>query len=427
MSMSTAAPTASPAPPVDAFVDHFERRLPTYLALLEEMVAINSFTRNAAGVDRLGDLTATAFAALGFGAERVASRNAAHGAHLVLSRGGRSDGRVGLISHLDTVFPAEEERANGFAFRPDGDRLYGPGTVDIKGGTVMIYMVMDGLRACAPAVFDALGWDVLLDAAEETMSPDFGALMRERLLRPGGRSLACLVFEGCRRTGDRWHLVTRRKGMAVATIEVTGRGAHAGGAHGEGANAIRQLARLVERASALTDVSRGLTVNVGVIEGGTVTNRVPHHAAARLEMRADRPEVLAEATAQLLALAETTDVATADGSFVCRADVRVEHAMPAWPTNDGTEALYAIWAAAAADVGLAVQPEARGGLSDGNWTWADIPTLDGLGPHGDNLHCSEHDPAAGKTAEYATRSSFVPKAAWNAAALCRLAAAHGLA
>ncbi len=422
--MSQTAPAV--AVPIAALRRHVEARLPHALGLLEAMVAVNSFTGNADGVNRLGDLTASAFADLGLAAERVPSADPRHGAHLVLRRDGRSGRRIGLVSHLDTVFPPEEEAAHGFRFRADGDRLYGPGTVDIKGGTVMIYMVLDALRACAPAVFEALGWEVLLDAAEETMSRDFGALLRQRLVDPDAPSLACLVFEGCRRQGDDWLVVTQRKGMATARIVVTGRGAHAGGAHGQGANAIVQLARLIDRAAALTDPARNLTVNVGVVTGGTVTNRVPHHAEARLEVRADSPDVLTDALARLAALADTTDVATADGAFICRAEVTIEHTMPPWPRNDGTERLYDIWAAAAAAVGLAAAPEARGGLSDGNWTWSDVPTLDGLGPHGDNLHCSEHDPARGKTAEYASLSSFVPKAVWNAAALCRLAAVHGV-
>lgn len=426
MESTPAVIAAAPAPPVEAFRAYLERRLDDYMALLKDMVDINSFTRNPSGVDRLGELTALRFADLGFDAERVESGNPAFGAHVVLSRAGRSDRTVGLVTHLDTVFPAEEEAANGFRFRVDGDRIYGPGTVDIKGGTVMIYMVMDALRACAPEVFEAFSWEILLDAAEEAMSPDFGSLLRDRLARPERRGLACLVFEGCRRTGDDWHIVTRRKGMAVARITVEGRGAHAGGAHGEGANAIVQLARLIDRASGMTDPATGLTVNVGTITGGTVTNRVPHAAEARLEMRAARPEVLADAVERLKALPDATDVSTADGSFTCRAEVRIEYDMPAWPANDGTERLYATWAAAAEVMGLIVQPEARGGLSDGNWLWASVPTLDGLGPHGDNLHCSEQAPDQGKTQEYASRGSFVPKAVWNAAALCLLAGEAGL-
>jgi glutamate carboxypeptidase len=120
--------------------------LPAYLDLLQSMVAINSFTANPAGVNALGELTARAFANLGFTAETVQSVNPNYGKHLILTRNGRTGRKIGLVSHLDTVFPEAEEQANDFRWRPEsgpaGERIYGPGTVDIKGGTVLIYMVL---------------------------------------------------------------------------------------------------------------------------------------------------------------------------------------------------------------------------------------------------------------------------------------------
>ncbi|MCX8107672.1 MAG: hypothetical protein N3G20_02595, partial [Verrucomicrobiae bacterium] len=117
-----------------------ERRLPAGLDVLRQMVEINSWTENRAGVNRLGELTAEVFGELGFRAERVASENPAFGDHLFLTRRGEGDIALALISHLDTVFPPEEEEQNGFRWRVDGDRVYGPGTHDIKGGTVMIWL-----------------------------------------------------------------------------------------------------------------------------------------------------------------------------------------------------------------------------------------------------------------------------------------------
>ena len=127
--------------------DYFQENLPDYLDLLQEMVSINSFTANAAGVNALAGLTAERFADLGFKAEQIQSANPSFGKHLVLTRKGRTNLVLGLVSHLDTVFPPEEEAANNFTWRVEGDRIYGPGTNDIKGGTVMIYMVLDAIRA----------------------------------------------------------------------------------------------------------------------------------------------------------------------------------------------------------------------------------------------------------------------------------------
>jgi acetylornithine deacetylase/succinyl-diaminopimelate desuccinylase-like protein len=174
--------------------EHFSLNLPDYLAALRQMVEINSFTAHAAGVNELGQVTATLFAQLGFKAEFVQSAIAHYGKHLVLTRNGRANQTIGLVSHLDTVFPAEEEQRNSFHWREEGDRIYGPGTVDIKGGTVLIYMMLDALRTHAPEQFEAINWVILVDASEEAEAEDFGQLCIDRLEGPD--TLACLIFEG---------------------------------------------------------------------------------------------------------------------------------------------------------------------------------------------------------------------------------------
>jgi len=102
--------------------------MPRYLEILRDMVGINSYTLNPSGVERLADYTAGAFSGLGFADERVPSAFPAYGKHLVLSRGGASGRKIGLVSHLDTVFSPEEEERNDFRWRVEGDRAYGPGT-----------------------------------------------------------------------------------------------------------------------------------------------------------------------------------------------------------------------------------------------------------------------------------------------------------
>ncbi|MBE2225342.1 MAG: hypothetical protein IAF02_27650, partial [Anaerolineae bacterium] len=116
--------------------DYLTTHLPDYLALLREWVEINSFTANVEGIDMLGQVTAVSFSKLGFKAEQIPPRNSAFGQHLVLTRTGKSGRTIGLVSHLDTVFPRDEEIRNNFAWFEAGERIYGPGTVDIKGGTL---------------------------------------------------------------------------------------------------------------------------------------------------------------------------------------------------------------------------------------------------------------------------------------------------
>jgi len=119
-----------------------ESQLPAALEILQRMVEINSYTANREGVNRLGRLTVDSFASLGFTAEFVPCTNSGFGDHLVLTRLGPSTRKVAFISHLDTVFPPEEEQRNHFHWHRVGDRIYGPGTQDIKGGTVMIWLVL---------------------------------------------------------------------------------------------------------------------------------------------------------------------------------------------------------------------------------------------------------------------------------------------
>ncbi|HEY1407698.1 MAG TPA: M20/M25/M40 family metallo-hydrolase [Promineifilum sp.] len=407
---------------------YLQENLPGYLDLLRRMVAVNSFTGNAAGVDALGRLTAELFAPLGFLAETIPPADARHGHHIMLERTGRPGpaGRpaplIGLISHLDTVFPEAEEEANDFHYRVEGDRIYGPGTVDIKGGTVMIYMVLDGLRRFFPDVYEGITWRILLNAAEEVLARDFGELCRGRL----GGALAALVFEGGDVEDGRFLMVSARKGMARYQITVEGRGAHAGAFHQGGANAIVQLADVIGIVAGFTDYDRDLTFNVGTVRGGTVMNRVPHQATAGVEMRAYDMAAFEEGVTNMLSLNEYCSVRSVEDGYPCHIDVQVEGRWTPWPPNDATIGLLDIWNEAARELGMkAVARQARGGLSDGNWLWDRVPTLDGLGPEGDNSHSSERSVDGGKDQEYVLASSFVPKAMLNIVAVTRLVHAAG--
>src|SRR5690349_10450330 len=135
-----------------------EQQLPAALEMLRQMVGMNSFTDNRDGVNRLGRFTADCFAPLGFKAEFVPSANPGWGDHLVLVRPGMSGRGIAMISHLDTVFPPEEEARNNFQWLVEGDRIYGPGTHDIKGGTVMMWLILSALRAQAPKEFGDITW-----------------------------------------------------------------------------------------------------------------------------------------------------------------------------------------------------------------------------------------------------------------------------
>ena len=403
---------------VEKIESYLEEQLPTYLEALRKMVETNSFTFNPTGVDRLAGLTADLFRELGFTAEMIPSANPRYGHHLVLIRQGSGRKRLGFVSHLDTVFPPEEEEANDFRWREVGEKIYGPGTVDIKGGTVIMYMVLDALRYAAPLVFEETDWVLLLDASEEEDGEEFGSLCKKHLQRE--ETLACLIFEGGGIGDGNANVVVARKGRAVFRVRAEGRAAHSGSAHRSGANAVVELAHAINRIAGFTDYDRELTFNVGAVNGGTVVNRVPHSAAALVEMRAFDDGIFEQGLERMRALPATSTVTSAEDGYRCQLQVEIVKQVPPWPQNPNTDKLYSYWKEAGKQLDISVWPEARGGLSDGNYFWELFPTIDGLGPAGGNAHCSERSGGGQKEQEYVRRDSFVPKALLNSIAILKL-------
>lgn len=398
---------------------YVDSQMPATWELLRQMVGINSWTLNPAGVKHLAEFTAGAFAELGFTSELVRSANPGFGPHLVLTRPGKSAHSLGLISHLDTVFPPEEEARNKFVWSVEGDRIFGPGTQDIKGGTAMMWLVLKTIQTHAPGVFEKFTWHLLLNSSEEMYSPDFGALCRSRF---DAKTLAALVFESEGRLGTEHLMVVARKGRATWRVTVNGRGSHAGGKHPHGANAVVQLGHLLPRIAAFTDYKRDLTFNIGTVNGGTVLNRVPHEAVAEGEFRAFTTEVYQHGKAALLALAGPGEVRSVTDGYQCQISVEILTESPPWPRNEATDRLYRFWEEAGKEMNYPVNLQERGGLSDGNLIWNAVPTLDGLGPWGDNDHCSERSADGSKLPEYVEVSGFAPKTVLNVLAILKLAA-----
>lgn len=407
-------------PPAQPLLDVLESHLDKATEFLKSLVDVNSFTANRDGVNRVAQITAEMFAGMGFSTERVASENRAYGDHLFLRRAPAGGGAVAknestpivLVTHSDTVFPPEEERLNDFRYResPAEGRIYGPGAVDNKGGTVLIWLMLRGLRAIFPRVFDQTGWLIASNASEEVVATDFARLVKQRC--PGG-ARAVLVFEGGPREGSQFQIVTARKGRAEYRLVAHGRAAHAGSSHHEGANAIVALADAVKSAAAITDYASELTVNVATIHGGTVLNRVPHEAAAGIEVRAFDAMGMEQAATRLQAIADGCTAANAGIRF----DLECLARTAAWPQEERTMALFRHWQEAAAQMGVTAVASRRGGLSDANYLSDLGPTLDGLGPCGAHAHRSRRSPDASEVPEFVERDSFVTKTAVNVLAI----------
>jgi len=389
-----------------------QHHLPEALHWLRRMVDINSFTTNVPGIETVGLVTAECFASLGFTAESVPALNLEHGPHLFLRRAGTNPTAkpIVLVTHLDTVFPPEEEVQNDFRWQEEGDRIYGPGTVDNKGGTVLIWLMLRTMKDVLPDLFEQTHWLIAANSAEEVIGSDFAERTSDRC-EDGARCV--LVFEGGPRDAEGYHIVTSRKGRLEYRITCNGRAAHAGSNHAVGINAVVELARLLPRIHALTNLDRGLTVNVASMHGGTVLNRVPHLAVVELEMRAFKPEVLADAAVALESMAGRTE-AGAEIVIECLGTTA------AWPGGPATDALFSAWQKAGEALQLSVHPMARGGLSDANYLCTLAPTLDAMGPSGGNAHCSERALDGSKLPEFVDRDNFVPKVVMNVLALAEM-------
>ena len=371
----------------------------------QEMVNINSHSNNTDGLNKLAAVTAEYFQELGFVAELIPSEYSGGAHHLKLFKQGRGEQSIVLLSHLDTVFTREEEQENKIQWRVDGDRIYGPGTNDVKGGTVIILMMMHVLKRFYQSLFDDVSWVVLLDATEETRSDDFGGVCIDSC---DAATRACLVFESGGFMNNTFSLVTSRKGRAVFRVSVHGKSAHAGSNHQDGVNAIVHLSYMIQKFAGLTDYAQGLTVNIGTISGGSTLNRVPHYASVDLEMRASDHDVFEKARKTMLSFNGYKSKIDPEDKSWAGVTVELIRQVPAWPVNELTGQLFEVWVEAGKLLKYSVREESRGGLSDGNWVWHRVPTIDGLGPAGADEH------SAG---EYVMISSFVPKIILNCEAL----------
>jgi glutamate carboxypeptidase len=356
------------------------------IALLERLVNQDSGTYDRDGVNRVADLMAMAYQAIGFSVQRVP--NDAYADHLVATRGdGPGRRRLLCVGHMDTVFPAGTAATR--PFRIQAGRATGPGVVDMKGGLTVLRFALAALAATeSPAIHQA-GITVLMNADEEIGSPSSRALIDEAARRHD----AAIVLEPARPNGE---CVIARKGVGHFRVEVFGKQAHAGSQPELGVNAIWELAHKICALQALNDPVRGSTVNVGVVRGGERSNVVPDYACADIDLRVWN---LAEAERITRAFREITGRTSVAGA---RGQLTGEVSTPPWSTDDGTRRMHQILQRAAAHLGLQIPGVETGGGSDGSRTAQHIPTLDGLGPIGSKMHSPE---------EYLEVSSLTQRAA----------------
>jgi glutamate carboxypeptidase len=334
---------------------------------IRRWVEIETPTEVPAQVNRLADLVASGYRDLPATVERIAGHSGC-GDHLVTrSSWGQDAPGILVLSHLDTVHPM------GFIerlpFKIEGDSAFGPGIYDMKGGAYLAYHAFR--QICAAGARSPLGVTQLYVSDEEIGSPTSRSLIEQE----GRKAKYVLVTEPARDGGK---VVTGRKGVARFEIYIKGVPSHAGTRPEDGRSAIRELGNIIQTLEAMNDLKRGVTVNVGVVRGGTKPNVIAEEAYAEVDMRVPTIADSDELVPKILNLKSRTEGVSVK--------VVGELNRPPYEKGNAGAALYEHAKTLAAEIGFDLVDTFTGGGSDGNFTAPHTATLDGLGVDGKGAH-----------------------------------------
>jgi glutamate carboxypeptidase len=350
-------------------LDWLRLREPAMMRLLGQFVRAESPSFDKAAVDRFGGIVASEWKKRG--ATVTLLRQRKRGDHVRVEwrpREQRTSAQILVLGHLDTVY--EIGTITRMPFRVSRGRAWGPGAFDMKGGLVIALYAADALAAvnCWPEKRIVFLW---------TSDEEIGSgSSRAAIEREARRSDAVLVLEPA--AGLDGRVKTARKGVGEIELVVTGRAAHAGLNPEDGVNAIEEIARQIARISRWNQPRRGITVNAGVIEGGTRTNVIPERARALVDLRAARVEDMRALERKFRALRPILPGA--------KLEIRGGFNRPPMERKMSA-ALYAKARALSKEMGITLGEAFVGGGSDGNFTAAlGVPTLDGLGAIGEGAH-----------------------------------------
>jgi len=353
----------------DRFLGWTRQEQKQIIALIREMVECESPSDHPPGVDRLVALIADRVS--GFARVRTFP-GGRFGSHLLCEfalPGRKKSGQILALGHSDTVWPMGT--LESMPFRISRGRLWGPGVLDMKSGIAFFIFAMRALRELDIPIARKV---VLQVNSDEEVGSESSRALTEEAAR---KSVAVLVLEPG--TGLEGKLKTARKGVGDYTITVRGKASHAGVDFSNGANAIVEMSRQIERIAQFTRLDHGVTVSAGVIRGGTRSNVVPAECVAEIDVRAPRERdrrYLERAFASLK-------------PFDKRCSLQVVGGLnrPPMERSAGVRKLFGIASALAGELGVKLEESSTGGGSDGNFTAAlGIPTLDGLGAVGEGAH-----------------------------------------
>ena len=349
---------------------------------IAEWASVESPSFDAAAVNRMMDLAERSMAGLGAAVERIPGRDGYGDVVRARFAWGEGPGIL-VLGHLDTVHLVGT-LAETLAVKRDGDRLFGPGVLDMKGGMYLAVHAIEKVieareRLSLPVTF-------LFIPDEEIGSPSTRSLIESE----ARASRYVLVPE----PGKPGKFVTGRHAFLRYKLHTYGRPAHAGVAKGVGRSAISVMAQLIAQVESFSDVEREMTFRVGVVNGGNFVNVIPTECHAEILCVAPTPADFEEVQQRMGSLASPDPEV--------RLEVEPGVIRPLFTAQESTLELLDVAQRVARDVGLELGHGQFGGGSDGNFTGAlGIPTLDGLGVCGDGVHTKQ---------EHLLVSSLVPRA-----------------
>ena len=325
---------------------------------LKQVVEINSYTKNKAGVDKVGRVFQQWFEELGYKTKRYPRELI--GDHLYFISPKKDGKKVLFLGHLDTVFPQGEFES----YHEDDEWVYGAGVCDMKGGNLVAY---EALKQAGKIE----NIDVLLVSDEETGSDD-SKYLTKKLAKNYDE---CLVFEAA---GANMEVVVARKGVGTFFVDIEGKASHSGVRYSDGVNANLEASQKLIKLQSLTDLTKGTTVNVGLIEGGIGANTISPKAKLTFEIRYETTDERDRVLQEIDSIVSTSFVkgtkATLSGGI--QRDVMQENQRQ----KDLIKTLENI-------SNQTILTEKRGGVSDANIiSSCGVTTLDGFGPYGDGDH-----------------------------------------
>ena len=371
------------APVAREVLDHLQSRQAALVSLLKSMTEAESPSDVPGAQHEIREIIAEQFERLGYSVKRIPGRTS--GGMLHARPADRSQARPAqmLLGHYDTVWPIGT--LEDMPFEHDGDVVKGPGVYDMKGGVAQALLAIETLQhfgmlpQVVPHVF--LNSDEEVGSREsrryiESLAPHMDRVfVLEPSLGPAGR------------------LKTARKGIARFTVTVSGEAAHAGLDPGAGASAILELSHVIQALFALNDFDRGITVNVGTLDGGLRPNVVAPESQAVVDVRVETKEDGDRVEQAILGLEPAVDGTSLaiEGGF----------GRPAMERTPRNRQLWRLARTLGDELGLQLEEGLAGGGSDGNFTSLYTATLDGLGAVGDGAHARHEHLKLGRTIEHA--------------------------